>query len=64
MLIDTHTLETDEAALLSALSQLGRGDLVDGKSAREWAFVRIDNERIAMIRLGSKNLRGASLCKR
>ena len=62
MLIDTHTLETDETALLSALSQLGRGDLVNGKSVREWGFVEIKDERIVKVDLNGKNLRGASLC--
>ena len=59
MLIDTHTLETDEAAVRSALSQLGRGDLVDGKSVQEWGFVEIADERIVKIHLSWENLAGA-----
>ena len=59
MLIDTHTLETDEAAVRAALSHLDRGNLVDGKSVQEWGFVEIADERIVKIHLSSMNLAGA-----
>ena len=60
MLIVSQTLETDEAALRSSLTQMGRGDLVDGKSVREWDFVTIEDERVVTARLNGKNCRGAS----
>ena len=58
MLNKALSLETDEAALRSSLEQLGRRDLVDGKSVRAWGFVEIADDRVVKVDLRNKNLRG------